>query len=155
MAKTVSVAKTTKVSKSPKTVSQTIEKIARKAARDIKQVASDSGADNINANLGNEWKSTPNLEGILETNGLGDFRNPRTGKKLNMRSRSPKKAGTARTMVVKDLSGEKITVSLQKFVALVYHSNLNGSIATKVVDGNRDNLSRENVQWAKSGNYKY
>lgn len=154
-AKVTKLTKATKVIKSPKTVSETIAKIAKKAAKDIKQVSLDAGADNIAANLGHEWKTTPNLEGVLETNGLGDFRNPTTGQPIVLKARNPKKANQARTINVKTLDGDLIVVSLQKFVALVYHSNLNGSIATKVVDGNRDNLSRENVQWSKSGNYKY
>lgn len=141
--------------KAPKTVSETIAKIAKKAAKDIKQVALDAGADNISANAGHEWRTTPNLEGILETNGLGDFRNPTTGKAIVLKTRRIDKSRLARTITVKTNQGGLIVVSLQKFVALVYHSNLNGSIATKVLDGNRDNLSRENVQWSKSGNYKY
>lgn len=149
------MAKPTKKTMSPRSISETIEKIAKKAVRDIKQVTSDAGADNIAAAQGHEWRTTPNLEGLLETNGLGDFRNPKTGKLIHLKIRKIKNPKLARTTVVRSYNGELITVSLQKFVALVYHSNLNGSISTKVVDGNRDNLSRENVQWSKSGNYKY
>lgn len=150
-----STKRTKKVASSVDTVSGKIASIAKKAAKDIKQVALDAGADNIAAVKGKEWRTTEKFRGLLETNGLGEFRNVVTGDLIQLKPRSQKRQKIARTVTLKDINGVTKTISLQKFVALIYHSNLNGAIATKVLDGNRDNLSRENVAWSLEGDYKY
>jgi hypothetical protein len=100
------------------------------------------------------WRSTPNLENYLETNGRGDFRDPKTLKRILLKSpyRDKKRA---RLYIFRDELGNKRTVSLQKFVALIYHPNPYNATSTYVLDGNRDNLHRSNVDWYFIGGYKY
>lgn len=137
-----------------KTVSEKIEKINVKSEKKIKKVLLNANADKIPAKK-DEWKSTPNLAALIETNGRGQFRSPITLDPITLSARKGKAANKARTKVLVDQFGNKVTVSLQKFVALVYHPSINGSIATKVLDGDRDNLTKDNVAWSRDGNWKY
>lgn len=90
------------------------------------------------------WRSTPRLSHVLETDGEGNFRWVNSNMKVTL----PKKSSKALTLPYKDpVTGKRSVVSLQKFVALIYHPRLNDEVATHVVDGDRCNLSKENVQW--------
>lgn len=99
-----------------------------------------------------EWLSTPNLKNVIETNGKGDFRNPKT--KESIKGWRLKGKGS---LVYSPRMGRfkhmENYISLQKFVALIYLPNLGGAISTKTKDGNAFNLHKDNVLWnvSKSG----
>jgi len=96
------------------------------------------------------WKSTPSLSNVLETDGNGNFRNLITNKKVYLNHRKAEKALTLKLRI----NGKREVISLQKFVAMIYHPNNTGSTMTKVLDGNKRNLSKDNVVWVNS-NRKY
>lgn len=98
------------------------------------------------------WESTPNLQYTIETDGEGNFRHPFTKAKIKGWRR--KGEGALIYSPRMGRYGHMVDyISLQKFVALIYHPNLNGAISTKVKDGNAFNLHKDNVAWntSKSG----
>lgn len=99
-----------------------------------------------------EWKSTPNLKSIIETDGNGNFRDPLTLepiKGFRVRRTSARLFGYGKKFKGK-YSSE--IISLPKFVALIYHPNLNGSLATRVINNNPRDLRKENVEWVSTKN---
>lgn len=101
-----------------------------------------------------EWRSTPNLEDIIETNGKGKFRCPYTLDSIKPK-RPYKNKNRARVYRYTDINGNIQVISLQKFVAMIYHPNLHNVNMTMVLDGNKDNLHKDNVEWHYIGGRKY
>lgn len=96
------------------------------------------------------WRSTPGLKDVIETDGNGNFRWVKNQKMINI----PKENKSNKAPVVRYFNdeGQRCHVSLQKFVALIYHPVLNHEVNTRVIDGNRSNLAASNVEWVRPKN---
>lgn len=111
-----------------------------------------SKSEKFELQIKDEWLSTPKLLNVIRTNGKGDFLNVKTGSNLIL---NPRKNDEAKIWSYINSNGKMEVISLQKFVAMIYHPNLSGSNITEVIDNNKLNLSKDNVRWVTNLNYKY